>query len=346
MDNSITKGSGIEAVYRTCNVGLGTTGGETITLARDRGVERLLDYLGLSGDERETVRNMLRQLFPVLILDSDNRKSRELQPAFHGDAPERTVTPLTYRSLPSPGGHEILNGLETPPYKHMRERVEANRELIEQKSANSEAQSCRLYGAMNAYADILRLDEEITDTLLSLRNMTQDPAWSKLRGLGLPLMNETIVINVCGSGAGGQATGLFVLALTLLNLRMPLSRTTFKVAVDFMNPGFLQAQNAGVAKDQRIKSLRVYNDLAALRAGGTVEIPHPHGTLTLGGAQARDIFDEFYLHLPRPTNGDAFASFISSVATLIVDRALSPYAGDWQTSVANDPYLATIPALV
>jgi hypothetical protein len=347
MLNSTTKRLIIEAVHRTCYVGLGTTGGETSTLARNRSVERLLNWINLGdAEERETVRNLLLQLFPILVLDSDNRRSRELQPAFHSDEPERSASPLGYRPLPSPGGHEIIKELESPPYRHMQKLVTANRTLVEQKSANSEAQSCRWFGAANAYADILRLDEEIASMLLRVRNLTQDPAWSKLRGLGFPLMNESIVINVCGSGAGGQATGLFVLALVLLNLRMPLSRSNFKVAVDFMNPGFLQAQNAGVAADQRIKSLRVYNDLAALRAGYTVEIPHPHGALTIGGAQARDILDEFYLHLPRPTNGDAFASFISSVATLMVDRALSPYAGDWQASVANDPYLATIPALV
>ena len=344
--NSTTKILGIEAVYRTCYVGLGTTGGEAITLARDRNVERLLNLMNLRGHEREITRDLLIQMFPVLILDSDNRRTRELQPAFHGDEPERIVSPLTYRPLPSPGGHEIMEGLETPPYRHMRELVESNRELVEQKSANSEAQSCRWFGSANAYADILRIDDEITTMLLRVRNITQDSAWSRLRGLGLPLMSETIVLNVCGSGAGGQATGLFVLALVLLNMRMPLPRSTFKVAVDFMNPGFLPVQNAGVAADQRIKSMRVQNDIAALKAGGTVEIPHPHGKLIFGGARARDIFDEFYLHLPRPTNGDAFASFISSVATLVVDRALSPYASDWQTSVANDPYLATVPALV
>lgn len=344
--NSTTKRPSIESVCRACYVGLGTTGGETITLARDRSIECLLDWMELNGREREIVRDLLIQLFPVLILDSDNRRNRELQPAFHGNEPERIVSPITYRPLPSPGGHEIIKGLETLPYRHMREIVEANRELVEHKSANSEAQSCRLFGAINAYADILRIDNEIINMLRRVRNITQDSAWSKLRGLGLPLMSETIVLNVCGSGVGGQATGLFVLALVLLNLRLPLSRSNYKIAIDFMNPGFLQTQNAGIAADQQIKSLCVYNDLAALRAGGTVELPHPHGKLRFGGAQARDIFDEFYLHLPRPTNGDAFDSFISSVAALIVDRALGPYANDWQTSVANDPYLATVPSLV
>lgn len=340
-----TSDIGLDAIFPTVFIGLGTTGTQTSSMARHRSVEHLLDLARLGGAERERVREPLLKLYPALSLDSDNRRRVQLQPAFHGEEPEASEAPPAYRPLATPGGHDILEGLDTPPYRHMKEFAEANRELLEEKSANAEAQSSRLYGVANAYADILRLDNAITEVLFRARNLPNESAWSELRGRGFPLSAETTVVNIVGSGAGGQATALFVVALVLVNLRLPLARSAFKIVVDFMNPGFLQSQSANVATDQRVKSLRVVEDLAELKCGGAVEVPHPNGALRFGGIRARDVFDEFYLHLPWPTGGDAFACFVSSVASLVVDRSLSPYSDDWQTSSANDPYLATVPAL-
>lgn len=337
---------GLDAIFPTIFVELGTTGTQMGSMARHRFIERLLNLARLGGAERDRVRELLLGLYPALSLDSDNRRRLELQPVFHGEAPESSEAPPTYRPLATPGGHEILGELDTPPYQHMKAFAEANRAFLEKKSANAEAQSSRLYGVANVYADILRMDNAIKEALRWAHNLPNENAWSELLGRGFPLTEETTVINVTGSGAGGQATALFVVALVLINLRLPRSRSAYKIVVDFMNPGFLQSQSANVTNDQSMKSLRVIEDLAALRHGGAVEIPHPHGTLQFGGARARDIFDEFYLHLPRSTAGDAFACFASAVASLIVDRSLSPYADDWQTSSANDPYLATVPALV
>ena len=53
---------GVEKIYPTCNIGLGTTGGETAALARQRSVERLLDLKGLSGVERLYVGQLLRSI--------------------------------------------------------------------------------------------------------------------------------------------------------------------------------------------------------------------------------------------------------------------------------------------
>jgi hypothetical protein len=337
---------GVEILYVTSYVSLGTTAGETAALARERSIERLLDERGLTGPVRERVRDLLLQVFRLLILDSDNRKKLELQPAFAGDKPEQVEYPTSYLRMASPGGQEIIDGLDTPPYEHMKEFVGEHVDLIEQKSANAEAQGCRFYGAANAYADILRIDGQIKSLLEEAHKLVHGQEWGELVERGFPLSDETFFVNVCGSGAGGQATGLFVPALVLLNVRLPLARSNYRIAVDFMAPGYFRASNDAVAVDQSLKSLSVLDDLFALKAGGTVKIPHPHGAITFGGARARDVFDECYFHPPRPTNGDAFGSFVSRVSSLMVDRALSPYADAWRSSVANDPYLASVPELV
>jgi hypothetical protein len=309
-------------------------------------VERLLDLAKLSGDKRAYVRSLLLNIFPVLILDSGIAKSRDIQPAFAGDDPERIQFPASYQRLSSPGGQELIDGLDELPNRHLKQFVSANTDLIQQKSANAEAQSSRFFGAANVYADILRIDKQFQALLRHLRDLVNSSTWATLVELGFPLTDETFFIELGGTGAGGQATSLFVVALTLLNLRLPLARSNYKIAVDFLAPGFIVAPNDAVVADQRVKSLRVLNDLAALKNGATVNIPHPHGQLTFGGASARDIYDELYIHLPRPSDGDAAGSFISAAASLIVDRSLSPYANDWRTSVSNDPYLASVPQLL
>ena len=342
---SRTVNSQIESLSPTARIGLGTTGGETASLVTRREVECLLNLAGLNGDSRERARGMLMRVFPVLVLDSGVAKSRELRPTFAGDEPERTEFPASYRRLSCPGGQELLDGADEPPNRHMRRFLQARAELVQRKSANSEAQSSRLYGAVNAYADILRIDRRIKMMLRQLRDISNDPAWGALVELGFPLADDTFFVEVIGSGAGGQATSLFVTALVLLNKRLPLSRSSYKIVVDFLSPGFLPAPNEAVSTDQQVKSKRVLNDLAALKAGGIVEIPHPHGALSFGGAGARDAFDEIYFHVPRPSSSDALGSFVSSTADLIVDRSIGPYANEWRTSVSNDPYLVSVPEM-
>jgi hypothetical protein len=337
---------GVEKIYPTCNIGLGTTGGETAALARQRSVERLLDLKGLSGVERIYVGQLLQQVFPLLIFDSGIAKSRDMQPAFAGDEPERVEFPTSYLRLPSPGGQELITQKESPPYLHMKDFIEDHLDLLQQKTANAEAQSCPLFGAANAFSDIVRIDQQVRTMVTNMHNLSNSPAWGELTELGFPLTDETTLINVCGSGAGGQAIGLFVLILVLLNQRLLGARSRYKIAIDFLSPGFTKLPKEAVAKDQQIKSLSVLADLMSLKAGNGIEIRHPRGNLKLEGSAARDIFDECYFHPPRATSGDAFASFISAVASLIVDRALSPYADDWRMRVANDPYLAAVPEFV
>lgn len=346
MVNQSTTNFGVEAIYPTARFGLGTTGGELATLSRDRQVERLLDKAGLAGEWRARVRGMLLHVLPVLVLDSGIAKRRELQPAFAGDEAELVQFPAAYQRIASPGGHDLFAHIDEEPNRHMKEFLSENEELFQSKSANAEAQSNRVFGAVNVYADILRIDRQLQLQLRNLRDLPNTHAWEALIQMGFPLTAATTFLEVGGSGAGGQATALFVIALALLNLRLPLARSGYKVVVDFLAPGFLSVPHEAVAADQLVKTLRVLNDLAALKAGETLSIPHPQGPLVFGGARARDIYDELYLHLPRPSTVDAAGSFLSAAANLIVDRSLGPYANDWRTSVSNDPYLASVPELL
>lgn len=320
--------------------GTGGAGGDAAILIGDGRVERTCDLLGLPGDDAKAAQTALQKFHSVIVFDSDDRERATLNPIFAGDAPKIIETPASYKKLTSPSGREIIEKIKTEPFVHLA--AQANEEeLLVGKASDSEAEGCRFYGYVNGVINVRLIQRQIATAIESMRNLSGSKAWQTLTGLGLPLSDESHRIDVCGSGAGGQASGILILVLALLAREIEDIRSQCKVHVHFLAPGFHAAQNETEALEQRVKSLSVLRDLAAMKVTGrSLEIPFPGGNLTLRSRHTSEIFNYLTIYEPKPTDSDVYKSFLNQVSQTVLDSTLSASAADLRRALSNANSLA------
>jgi len=325
---------------RSLIFGAGGAGGDLAILIRDRRVVRTSDLLNVANTNLPLTKAALRKFFSVTVFDSDDRESATLDAPFAGEAPEIIETPASYKKLTSASGREIIEKIDSEPFAHLTAQA-TEVELLTGKASDSEAEGCRFYGYINGLINVQLIRRQITLTLDSMRNLPRSKAWQTLIGCGLPLNEDGYRIDVCASGAGGQASGILVLMLALLAREIEDIRPQVKLHLHFLLPGFHAAQNEAEALEQRIKSLSVLRDLAVMKnSSRSLDIPFPDGNITLRPRHTSEIYNYLYIHEPQPTDADVYSCFLNRVSQAIVDTTLSASAADLRRVLSNANSLA------
>jgi hypothetical protein len=318
-------------------ISLGGLGGDVGDLFCQRMVSKLCQQYATGEAEKESIQRSLRQCFRILWLDSDEREPTVIPPKFSGQGPDTIHAPTNYKRINSYSGKEILSRLDQKPFAFLKEWVEGRRVFVEMKEADSEAESNRGFGTLNALGSIGLIHNQIEQELAGLKGFELTAAFQNLLKFGLARQDANLgtEIFILGSTAGGQATGLFLPVLGLLGLELRDYVPRPKVRLHLALPGFHAEKAEQLKQMEYFKTLAVLRDLAKIKRGDIMlKLPHPNGHLGLESFSIN--LSSVNLHQPRNgNNGQKYLSFISQFANTLVDSQLAPFAADLRRDRSN-----------
>lgn len=296
---------------------------------------RICQLLGIKPDNKDQiarVTNLVSKLTPAVFIDSDRWESIILEPRFSIEQAQTLKTPLDFEPLSSPSGKAIIEEAHTEPYRHFESWELLND--LSGKASNSQAQGNRLYGLTNGLVNTTKIEQQLSDALLTLNNSSKGGLQFELAEYGLPCDTEKR-IHILTSIAGGQGAGLVVFILCLLAKLIERERADYEIILSVFLPGFHESDVDGELAEKMFRALSVLRDLEALRAGAEIEIPYPEENIKLSAKHTEELYDLLFAHLPRPSEIGIYESFVLRAAETIVDAELSPVAAGLRKQRSN-----------
>ncbi len=169
-----------------------------------------------NAEQVEVLEKAMKQFYRMLWFDSGEKEDVSLTSKFSSVEEEVIRAPLNYRELKVDSGDDILNKLEEKPFAYLKPWVEIRKEFIQDKEAGADAEGIRLYGAINALVNIGFIRQQLYAEIEYLADFEKELAKKKIIEFGLPVDTNNFTIEIFGSSAGGQGSGLRLILLCLL----------------------------------------------------------------------------------------------------------------------------------
>lgn len=321
----------------TLGIRLGGAGGDAGGLSVMRIAAHLVRRYAPDRQAKESLTKALKNFHRELWLDSDDREPTVIPADFAGGLAEVIAPPPNYRQMDSHSGREILERLEEEPFAYLRDWVAARRELIEKKETGAEAEGIRLFGTLITLENIVAVQRQLRYELSWLRGFVRTAAYQDLLRFGLPVDGDGFNVEICGSTAGGQATGLWLIVLGLLALELENFSPKPKVKIRLLLPGFHVEGNDLLGQTQHLKTLAVLSDLARAKRGvGNLCLPHPAGRLEIPFNMIGEMFQSISVYQPEKGGDEAkYVKFISQTADSIVASQLAEFAANLRRVKSN-----------
>lgn len=323
------------AVMPACDIGVGGAGCLTAQLLQQRRAARISQLLGAGPAEAESIKRDVRLICPAVFIDSDAWNAASFEPCFAGEPAEVAAPPAKYWRMSSPSGRTILDKQDSLPFQHLA-RWKVGLDAIEEKGAQSEAESIRAYGTSILLVNIRKVWAQMEAAVHMIKSAARSTAWSKLVGRNICLEPRARRFNLFFSTAGGQGSGAVVAVLGLLALLLEDERERCVINVHLLLPGFHPAQGEAQQFD-RLKTWSVVRDLALLKVNApALHIPFPLADKQLGKRHTGQIFDEMFLHEPsQAALKERYKSFIQRVGATALNMELSAFAEDLRRTRSN-----------
>src|SRR5947209_340860 len=327
------------SVRPTSFIGAGGAGRDVARLTRVRYVNAICELLSLRDERRDEVLASLNRLLPDVYFDSDEWDEVLFQPRFSSRSPEAVTPPANYSQFDSPSGKYIIENVKRPPFRHFEGWVRLGD--IENKAREAEAEGNRLYGSVNAQANVVEVGDRLEGGIDQMRTIIGGDIWQSLVGYGLPVKENPLVIELCCSLSGGQGTGVLLVLLGLIAKLVENDRERFRINLNLLLPGFFKVQNELDVHDQRMKALSVFRDLSALKIEGRpLEILHPDGKIILTSRHTSELFSQIFIYQPDAVDKDRYQSFVSRTSQTIINAEVSAVASDLRRARSNALELA------